>query len=298
MKPLFLVLTLITLAATTAAQKAGSLSSLVETERAFARAATEIGTREAFVAFIAQDGILFRPTAVNGKKWMQDNPLPPSPKRQLLSWQPIFADISLAGDLGYTTGPWEFKEDIKDEKPVAYGNFVTVWKLQSDGSWKFVIDLGITNPAPLNAIIPWQLPAKQNFEKASHKVDIDSARAALLQTEREFSLASGKDGVAKAFLAYAAGEIRLFRNNNFPFLNRSEIGRALGAESVVVAWRPAFADVSRSGDLGYAYGTYEVTNTEGKLSERGNYMRIWKKHKATWRVVLDVANPLPPEKKS
>src|SRR5437016_5518234 len=87
------------------------LKSMVETERAFSRTSEEKGIRESFAEFIADDGILFRPTAVLGKKWMQEHPLPASTTRSLLSWQPIFAAVSRAGDLGYTTGPWQFKND-------------------------------------------------------------------------------------------------------------------------------------------------------------------------------------------
>src|SRR5258706_16019270 len=50
-------------------KQSNALESLVETERAFSRTSTEQGTRAAFVAFIAEDGILFRPTAVVGRKW-------------------------------------------------------------------------------------------------------------------------------------------------------------------------------------------------------------------------------------
>src|ERR1700704_5975824 len=124
--------------------QANDVKSMVETERAFSRMSEEKGTREAFAEFIAADGILFRPGPVVGKKWMQEHPLPPATTRQWLSWQPIFAAVSRAGDLGYTTGPWQFKRDIKDAKPVAFGNFMTVWKRQANGSWKFVLDLGIS----------------------------------------------------------------------------------------------------------------------------------------------------------
>ena len=51
------------------------LHSMVDTERAFAKASEEKGTSESFLMFIADDGILFRPTAVLGKKWLQENPL-------------------------------------------------------------------------------------------------------------------------------------------------------------------------------------------------------------------------------
>src|SRR6476646_1973963 len=96
----------------TAAQKtkpANPLLQMIETERSFARMSEEKGTREAFAAFIADDGILFRPRAVVGKKWMQDHPLPPANNHPLLTWQPIHAFMSRSGDLGYTTGPWQYK---------------------------------------------------------------------------------------------------------------------------------------------------------------------------------------------
>jgi len=108
------------------------LQSLVNAERAFAHVSEEQGTRPAFMAFIADDGILFRPAAVKGKTWMQANPEPASSSRSRLSWRPIFAEISSAGDLGYTTGPWEFKTENNDAKPVAWGDYMTIWKRQAD----------------------------------------------------------------------------------------------------------------------------------------------------------------------
>src|SRR2546427_5630986 len=134
------------------------LKSMVETERAFSRTSEEKGIRESFAQFIADDGILFRPGPVLGKKWMQEHPLPASTTRQWLSWQPIFAAVSRAGDLGYTSGPWEFKNDIKDATPAKFGNFMTVWKKQADGSWKFALDLGISNPEPKALSKIWQVP--------------------------------------------------------------------------------------------------------------------------------------------
>src|SRR5918911_387999 len=80
------------------------LQSLVEAERAFARTALDKGIREAFIANIADDGVLFRPRAVAGKKWMEEHTSQPG----VLTWQPVFAFVSRAGDMGYTTGPWEY----------------------------------------------------------------------------------------------------------------------------------------------------------------------------------------------
>ncbi len=73
-----------------------ALQSVVDTERSFARTSAERGTRESFLAYIAEEGLLFRPGAVNGKKWLLEHPVPPSQKRPLLSWQPAFADVARA----------------------------------------------------------------------------------------------------------------------------------------------------------------------------------------------------------
>lgn len=292
---------ILALVATTHAQETAvnsSLQSLVETERAFSRTAAEQGTREAFLSFIADDGILFRPTAVNGKEWFSKNPVAPSDKRPLLSWQPIFADVSLAGDLGYTTGPWQFKSDIKDEKPVAYGNFITVWRKQADGTWKFAVDLGITNAAPVGPLPEWQpQPKDQKKVAVVPKIDKEAEQSALINHDRELAHASAS-GSVKAFLADADTGVRVFRNNSFPFIGKPAAEQALSANKNSWSWEPTSAGVSSSGDLGYTYGSYELRTGDvtKAATEKGNYLRIWKKQKGTWRVVVDVADPLPEKK--
>jgi len=275
-----------------------SLQSLVETERAFSRTSAERSTREAFLSFIADDGILFRPAAVNGKEWLNKNPVAPSEKRPLLSWQPIFADVSLAGDLGYTTGPWQYKLDIKDEKPVAYGNFITVWRKQADGTWKFAVDLGITNAAPANPLPEWQpQPKVQKQVVVVPKIDQEAQRSTLINHDRELSHEAAA-GAVKAFLALADTEVRVFRNNSFPFIGKPAAEQALSANKNSWTWEPATAGVSSSGDLGYTYGSYELRTSDPTkaVTEKGNYLRIWKRKKGTWMIVVDVANPLPEKK--
>jgi ketosteroid isomerase-like protein len=273
------------------------LKSLVETERAFARMAEEKGTRASFMEFIADDGILYRPGPVNGKKWMQDHPVPPSATRNLLSWQPIFAEVSAAGDLGYTTGPWEYKDKITDAKPSAFGNFMTVWKKQPNGVWRFVLDMGISNPEPTQPIPAWEPP--QSVVRRAQKIEVASPAADLMMRELEFSDNSRKDGAQKAFGQHAAGDVRLFREGKFPFVGRDAAAKELRTVTAQWTWHPVFADVSTSGDLGYTYGTYELREKGLKsVTEKGNYTRVWKKEKGQWRVVVDVTNALSSEKES
>jgi ketosteroid isomerase-like protein len=282
------------------ANESSALESLVNTERAFARTSEEKGTREAFMAFIADDGILFRPTAVRGKQWMTEHPLPQSEKRDLLSWQPTFADVSRAGDLGYTTGPWQYKNDIHDAKPIAFGNFLTVWKKQADGPWKFAIDLGTSNPQPDQPAVQWR-PA-QNHRRISpgRLINVASEASTLLARDREFSRASETRGAQKTFLLYASSEVRVFRNGKHPFLGKKTASTVIPPPVGSWTWVPAFAEVSMSGDLGYTYGTYRMVSLDSspKATETGNYFRIWKKLGNTWKVVADVADPVPETRKN
>ena len=295
------LLTVCVLAPTTAQNEdyVNDLKSMVETERAFSRMSEEKGTREAFAEFIAEDGILFRPTAVFGKKWMQEHPLPPSTTRALLRWQPIFAAVSRAGDLGYTTGPWQFKQDIKDAKPAAFGNFMTVWKKQPDGVWRFALDLGISNPEPKASTPMWEPVNNQEGNGSFKRIDLETARSALLNVDREFSKASADQGAREAFLLYAAKDVRLFRNDHFPFVGKTAAADALAPIKAEWTWTPSFAGVSVSGDMGYSYGIYELREKSGagSVSEKGNYARVWKKVDGSWKLVVDVADPLPPEPK-
>lgn len=280
-----------------------SLHGMVDTELAFARMSAEQGTRPAFMAFIADDGILFRPRAVKGKKWMTEHPVPPSDKRPWLSWYPIVADISLAEDMGYSTGPWEYKADIHEAAPVAWGNFLTVWKRQPDRSWKFVIDLGISNPKPEQAAAPWQEPKRYGPMKGggvgpgAGKLET----AALLARDREFSTASTSLGAQKAFADYAAADVRMFRNDQQPIIGKADAVAFL-ASAVVWTWKPAFADVSRSGDLGYSYGTYNLKKNDAtpktEKVESGNYFRIWKFQRNGWKVVADLLDPVSDDNKN
>src|SRR5215211_3439230 len=181
-------------------QAQSALHDMVKTEQAFSKMAEEKNTRDAFMAFIADDGLLFRPGAVNGKKWMIEHPAPPPQnpdKKPLLAWQPSFAGIAASGDMGFTTGPWEAKADIKDEKPRGYGHFVTVWKKQADGTWRFAVDLGIDHPQSGGPQTLWQ-PTDTNKNPSFKPVDVATATQGLLTRDRKYSEES-KRGLPKAF---------------------------------------------------------------------------------------------------
>lgn len=64
-----------------------------------------------------------------------------------LVWQPVFAWVAESRDLGFTIG--EYTSTQRGSSGAAIqrtGKYLTVWRRQSDGTWRFVVDGGNANP--------------------------------------------------------------------------------------------------------------------------------------------------------
>jgi ketosteroid isomerase-like protein len=271
-----------------------ALIPVVEAEHAFAVTSAAKGMKEAFLSFAAPEGVIFRRAPVNAiEAWTQTNPAPTG----LLTWWPVYADVSSAGDLGYTTGPYEFREKPDDREPSAAGHFFTVWQKQPDGTWKFVLDFGIRHAAPASAETALQYPAALRKNPGGAKADTAAARNSLAAAEQSLADESASKGAAPALLAHADETLRLYRQNSFPVVGREAVRSALEGKTGVVTWKQSKTFVANSGDLGYAYGTYELRSkpADEKPAEQGNYVRMWKRRGGAWRVVLDVTNPVRPQ---
>ena len=111
-----------------------ALAPVVGAEHAFAQHSIDHGMKPAFLAYAAPDGVIvYRGGPVNAiESWSKREPAPAG----LPTWWPTYADVSRAGDMGWTTGPFEFREKATQEKPDGTGHFFTVWRRQPDGSWK------------------------------------------------------------------------------------------------------------------------------------------------------------------
>jgi ketosteroid isomerase-like protein len=57
-------------------------------------------------------------------------------------WNATRVEVARAGDLAYVSGTYEFTERDAGGGPMTdKGKFLEVWKKQSDGSWKCVVDM-------------------------------------------------------------------------------------------------------------------------------------------------------------
>ncbi|MDT4966761.1 MAG: hypothetical protein QOJ64_1498 [Acidobacteriota bacterium] len=293
MKKLILLMTILLAGLLSAQQRTASpTASLVEAERAFAKASVDRGMRSAFLENLAENSIIFHPGPVSGQKWWRDRAVRPG----VLSWQPIYAFVSGSNDLGYTTGPWEFRPKSLADEPVAFGNFVSVWKRQSDATWKVVLDLGSENPAPAGALGIKFAADSHSTVKSRTALQTESERNVLSMAEMEFVKALNSDATADSLVKYLADDVRVFRMNAFPVIGKAASGAILAANPGTLSLHVAGTEVSLAGDLGYTYGTYEMKDRRsGEKKENGNYLRIWRREpRGKWKVALDLLNPIPP----
>lgn len=119
-------------------------SEILETEQNFAKLAQDEGIATAFLTYADEDAVLLRNNKlVIGKNAIGDYYLnrASDDSNVNLVWKPDFIDVTESGELGYTYGYYTFSyTDSTGSKEESQGVFHTVWKKQSDGSWRFVWD--------------------------------------------------------------------------------------------------------------------------------------------------------------
>jgi ketosteroid isomerase-like protein len=260
---------------------------LFEAERAFVRLAAERGFRDSFYAYFADDGIAFNPHPFRVRPSLASQPSTPAPMGA--DWAPVYGDVSAAGDLGWNTGPLVFAG--RNGQPGRHGMFFSVWKRQPDGSFKVVLDVGSDTPA---AVVPLDEPPHSSWQPrrgAAAPVDPAPARSGLLAVERAFLAEAASGGIGRAYGSWLADDARVHRPGSMPVVGRSALREWASAQNSKYRGEPLFADVARSGDLGYAWGNYEKA---GDTPDAGYYARVWKRDPAgQWRIVMDTVSPVP-----
>lgn len=120
-------------------------------------------------------------------------------------------------------------------------------------------------------------------------------REAILQADRDFDLAVSQRGV-DAWTAAFAEDGAMSKSDGTVVRGRDAI-RALMApmfaeKETSLRWKPDFAEMARSGELGYTTGPAKLRgkNAQGQTVERDSrYLTVWKKQKdGTWKVAFDL----------
>ena len=306
------------------------LDTLVATERAFSAMSVAQGMKPAFLAYLAADGLVFRPGPVNGRKVWNARTNPAG----TLIWEPSFAEVAGNADLGFTSGPWEFRPPA-GQGDTAYGHFVTVWARpiewvpDSERVWSVALDLGISHDRPAHGLGEVSLErgpghAPMTLDRAPgvgygvgvgtgpHGTGIAmgtgvgiSARDQrwremkhavneLLKVERDYGFDLRLKGASTAIGKYAAEDVRVYREGSEPTLGKLEAIPVLDRENRDREWISLGSRVSTSYDLGSSWG---LARTRQSPPDTSAFLHLWRRDPHDrWVLVLDIENAYPKRK--
>ncbi len=117
-------------------------TELLHADSAFAALSVASGAKSAFLAFSAEEAISFGSGAemTRGRQAIGAG-FDGFPAGAVLEWWPVAAEIAPSGDLGCTVG------EARIASLNHYSKYLTIWRRQQGGAWKFVADGGNVRPA-------------------------------------------------------------------------------------------------------------------------------------------------------
>jgi ketosteroid isomerase-like protein len=128
----------------------------------------------------------------------------------------------------------------------------------------------------------------------SNRKQVDNSNV-LKETDRYYSKLSAEKGMNASFLEMFDSTGVMLNENHKPIEGYHAIREVLlsrADSTFTLTWEPMFAKLAISGELGYTYGTYQVTSKPGdSIVEVGKYATIWlKQSDGKWKAILDTGN--------
>jgi ketosteroid isomerase-like protein len=117
-----------------------TVEELFAVDREFSGTASKAGFNKAFIEFAHDDVVLLRENSmpIVGKPTLMKIFENASAEGIDFTWEPLAGDIAQSGELGYTYGIYTIKGDSIEER----GTYVSIWKKNETGEWKYVLDTG------------------------------------------------------------------------------------------------------------------------------------------------------------
>jgi hypothetical protein len=275
MKKLFSILILLFVCLVEISAQKG-IDGLILAEKNFAAYSVTNSTKEAFLKFLDSAGIVFENgKPVNGIEiWNKREKRP-----GVLNWHPQFAEIAESGDFGYTTGPWTFQNSLNDTV-VARGQYTTVWHINKNGEWKFLVDLGVSNTPANSATELKKIDVAKQFY-AGEAIQAIPHVAPEVNAENNF-LRSVSKNKSKTYKKYLSPGSILNRNGYLPATGLPDQQKLIELTPSSLQYKIDGWAMSPNMDMAFVYGT---TIINGKTE---NYLRIWRWEKKGWKIALEV----------
>ena len=130
-----------------------------------------------------------------------------------------------------------------------------------------------------------------------------SEEAAIRALDEQWSATAAKNDLDGTVAYYADDAVLLPPNASMAAGQKSirESWAGLLGPNTSVSWRATKAEVAKSGELGYLYGTYQLSMKDPKggpaINDKGKLLEVWKKQAdGKWKCIVDTYNsdiPLP-----
>lgn len=241
-----------------------------DTEHAFAQAVAQSGIAPGFRQFAAPDAVMFLPDptpaqpALAGARWPGE-----------LVWRAQYVAVASSGDLAFSAGPSLLRSS---GRPTG-GFYVTVWRRQPDGGWKFVLDQGADMPAAI-----WAAPARPLTVLSAEPPAGAPSNEGLREADGALNVALPK-GAAAAFAGRLADQAILVRALR-PVAQGRRRALALVADSPPILEASTLGGSrAMDGSFGYTYGRARWSGPAGP--QTGYYVRIWRATPQGWRLLAD-----------
>jgi ketosteroid isomerase-like protein len=311
----------------THAQTPAPLDTLVAAERAFAAMSSQSGMKQAFLANLAPDAIVFDPGPVAAVPVWEAR----QPSKYRLLWEPSWAEVSGNGDLGVTTGPWVVEPGDRDTV-IAQGHFMTVWKRRPGTPWVVAVDLGIDHDplarggygdvtlepgvehSPFVIGPGWRggssgmavglssgafgfgigtvmSPQEERDRIMAHELN------AMMNTDRGYLYDRRGKGVAEALSRVAAPDVHVYRGERMPARGPMEAIELLKPLPPATELLPFGARVASSYDLGYSYGLLLSRQQGASRADTSGYVHVFRRDESgKWKLIFDVETAYPKRK--
>ena len=238
-----------------------------EAERAFAVTAQTEGVRQGFLSVLADDSIVFGQAGIVSGIERYTN----APESQFsLMWWPSEGGGASSGDLYFSTGPFVVAADGEDR---GFGQYLSVWQRQDDGTIRLLADHGISLPADL--VGPQHAAFSKAYAEALAGVTGPAAACTSTLEDADTALNAGTG---------QAGMPVLLRGDRLSVLSAaSPVG--LGIGQAYLQTRIVREAVSRD---------YGMTAGQGPLPAADRppvtYLRIWGRSGCDWRLLIDLTD--------
>lgn len=256
-------------------------SAIADAERAFAARCAAVGIHQSFLEFFSDDSISFAPEPGPAIARLRAKPAPVK-SRALLQWGPEQTEAQ--GDLGWSTGPSIFSDPSR-KQPDRHGYYFSMWRKQSDGTWKVELDLGVDTDQT-RVEIPKQATSRDLKETREASFPGHS----VIELDRQFCDSLAKNP-GQQYVGTLHPDARVHRGGLRPLVGETAWREWAMKLQGTLTCKPTAALLGSGQGLGHSYGTWERRDATGAIAEKGAYVRVWRYEKR-WGIAADVATKI------